>query len=127
MCANCSTGDKTFNCSWSMSQRLSLSAVSSNSTTDSEDYEDCSDSEGESAQPGRSTFVNRITSCLTPSALRARFGRMCTILGNLSWMFTTSILLIGLPVLFAYDREKNYEALEAEQSRFKTTTEEKKQ
>lgn len=26
--------------------------------------------------------------------------------GNLAWIFTTSMLLVGLPVLFAYDREK---------------------
>lgn len=27
--------------------------------------------------------------------------------GNLAWIFTTSMLLVGLPVLYAYDREKN--------------------
>lgn len=26
--------------------------------------------------------------------------------GSLAWIFTTSMLLVGLPVLFAYDREK---------------------
>jgi hypothetical protein len=107
-----------------MSQKLSLSAVST--VSDSEDYEDCTDSEEESMQTRHSAFISRITSFLSPSALRSRFGRLWTIFGNLAWIFTTSVLLIGLPVLFAYDREKNYEALEAEQSRFKTSGEDKK-
>lgn len=27
--------------------------------------------------------------------------------GKIAWIFTTSMLLIGLPILYAYDREKN--------------------
>lgn len=29
------------------------------------------------------------------------------IAGNIAWIFTTSMLLVGLPVLYAYDREKS--------------------
>lgn len=29
------------------------------------------------------------------------------LVGKIAWIFTTSMLLIGLPILYAYDREKN--------------------
>jgi len=30
--------------------------------------------------------------------------------GNLAWILSTSLILVGVPVLFAYDREKNMAA-----------------
>jgi hypothetical protein len=36
-----------------------------------------------------------------------RLGVMWRVAGNLAWIFTTTMLLVGLPVLFAYDREKS--------------------
>lgn len=35
-----------------------------------------------------------------------RMQHVGMVAGNLAWIFTTSMLLVGLPVLFAYDREK---------------------
>lgn len=54
-----------------------------------------------------------------PGSVWQRMQRWGTVLGNVAWMLTTSVILVGLPVLYAYDREKNYEAYEAEQQRFK--------
>lgn len=41
------------------------------------------------------------------TAVYARVGVLFARAGSLAWIFTTSMLLIGLPVLFAYDREKS--------------------
>lgn len=35
-----------------------------------------------------------------------RIGMLMKKAGSIAWVFTTSMLLVGLPVLFAYDREK---------------------
>lgn len=35
-----------------------------------------------------------------------RFRGATRWMGKIAWIFTTSMLLVGLPVLFAYDREK---------------------
>lgn len=35
-----------------------------------------------------------------------RLQHIGRVAGNIAWIFTTSMLLVGLPVLFAYDREK---------------------
>lgn len=40
------------------------------------------------------------------SGISRRISEFTLVAGNLAWVFTTSMLLIGLPVLFAYDREK---------------------
>lgn len=37
----------------------------------------------------------------------ARGRKLVLIAGHLAWIFTTSMLLVGLPILYAYDREKN--------------------
>jgi mitochondrial import receptor subunit TOM22 len=38
--------------------------------------------------------------------------------GKAAWILTTSLLLIGLPLLYAYDREKSLVEYEKEQQRF---------
>lgn len=38
--------------------------------------------------------------------------------GKAAWILTTSVLLIGLPLLYAYDREKSLVDYEKEQQRF---------
>lgn len=81
--------------------------------TDSE-YEDISDSElSETASPrGRhwkllpSWLRIRSGTSLWSLKLYDRIGMLLKKAGSLVWIFTTSMLLVGLPVLFAYDREK---------------------
>ena len=38
--------------------------------------------------------------------------------GKAAWIITTSVLLVGLPLLYAYDREKSLVDYEKEQQRF---------
>jgi len=66
------------------------------------------------------TLWNRLAALkyMFPSWMQFRVGRfsqkmmnqmwsVSLLAGRLAWIFTTSMLLVGLPVLFAYDREKN--------------------
>lgn len=39
-------------------------------------------------------------------------------IGNLAWIITTSTMLLGLPILYAFDREKSSLEFEKEQSKF---------
>jgi hypothetical protein len=96
-------------------------------TTDDggEYYEECeSDNEGNRKQGSISFITN-----LIPSKLRSRlsiwssralsasaaFAKMA---GKAAWILTTSLLLVGLPLLYAYDREKSLVEYEKEQQRF---------
>ncbi len=45
-------------------------------------------------------------------------GNLMQVLGKAAWIITTSALLIGLPLLYAYDREKSLVEYEKEQQRF---------
>ena len=81
---------------------------------DSDDYESYSEDE-----PVLKTGLARQFGFPSWSNIYNRVSSWGVVLGNLMWMMTTSVILIGLPVLYAYDREKNYEAYEAEQQRFK--------
>lgn len=45
-------------------------------------------------------------------------GDVMRVLGKTAWIITTSALLIGLPLLYAYDREKSMLEYEKEQQRF---------
>ena len=60
--------------------------------------------------PGRIRQTIRSTS----SGMIEQSKSVARTAGNLAWIFTTSMLLVGLPVLYAYDREKN-SALQAGQ------------
>lgn len=86
------------------------------------EYEDYSEHEATSSSK---TAVSRrplFSFFSLPANLWGSLQRWGTVLGNVAWMLTTSVILVGLPVLYAYDREKQYEAYEAEQQRFKDTT-----
>lgn len=37
---------------------------------------------------------------------RLKGKKVVEVAGHLAWIFTTSMLLVGLPLLYAYDREK---------------------
>jgi hypothetical protein len=63
---------------------------------------------------GQKTYVKGQKSQFIPLWLQKRvtgvWRRMCELYRltrSLSWICTTTLLLVGLPVLFAYDRDKN--------------------
>lgn len=66
----------------------------------------------------RQSFGARVMAALKPRRIRSSLSKAGQSLmsksynathtiGNLAWIFTTSMLLVGLPILYAYDREKN--------------------
>jgi hypothetical protein len=67
------------------------------------EYEDVSDEYTDSEE----SVAPRQWSWSGWSGLCTRMQGLWKMAGSLAWMFTTSMLLIGLPVLFAYDREKS--------------------
>lgn len=89
---------------------------------DDSEYTDASEDEDqeslESASGARTGVVTSLmhrirrccrwpsTSAFSWGRLRSRMSTVVSFAGNAAWIFTTSMLLIGLPVLFAYDREK---------------------
>lgn len=94
-------------------------------TDDGEYYEECETDNEENKKKGLAAFITN----LIPSKLRSRlsiwsyralsastsFAKMA---GKAAWILTTSLLLIGLPLLYAYDREKSLVEYEKEQQRF---------
>lgn len=61
--------------------------------------------------------VRRRLSALSLRAWSTTFS-MAKWAGKAAWIITTSMVLIGLPLLFAYDREKSLVEYEKEQQRF---------
>lgn len=53
--------------------------------------------------PGR--IGNTIKS--TSASMMEKSKSVAKTAGNVAWIVTTSLILVGLPVLYAYDREKN--------------------
>lgn len=45
-------------------------------------------------------------------------GRIAQWVGRAAWIITTSMLLVGLPLLYVYDQEKSLVEYEKEQQRF---------
>lgn len=100
-----------------------------------DDYEDIDEErdeyeEDEEYSSGNGSWTNSIRR-LIPSSFRRVFGNASAaahrlflsswcIVGSAAWIITTSLILIGLPVLYAYDREQNLVAMEKEQQRFST-------
>ena len=91
------------------------------------EYEDVSDAEEASSE----SIVDRIfaLSDIIPYSwrLRARHllrrtsfvcQRWAKYLGHAAWIFTTSMILVGLPILFAYDREKSTIEFEKEKQKY---------
>ena len=97
-------------------------------TTDEEEYFDGEDAEYEEAGSQRRGPLSFITN-LIPLKLRSRLSiwsaralsassSFAKIVGKTAWIVTTSLLLVGLPLLYAYDREKSLVEYEKEQQRF---------
>jgi hypothetical protein len=85
-----------------------------------EDYEDddeyITEDEDEIVAPSKAGFMDNLKSSLSPSNLKKRWnaGSLMTggksaakVAGNIAWILCTSTLLVGFPILYAYDREKN--------------------
>lgn len=61
---------------------------------------------------------DRAGSWFHQSSLSNLFYRMYSFVSGAAWVITTSLILVGLPILYAYDREQNAVSLEREQQRF---------
>lgn len=94
-------------------------------TTDDEGCEE----EAESVKGG--SLVNPLSFLinLIPVPIRSRLSiwsrkailasiSVAKLTGKAAWIITTSVLLVGLPLLYAYDREKSLVDYEKEQQRF---------
>jgi hypothetical protein len=83
-------------------------------TTDDEEYEQPASPKGRFAAlftvPKRFQALGR--------RIWSASGILMQVLGKAAWIITTSALLIGLPLLYAYDREKSLVEYEKEQQRF---------
>ena len=82
-------------------------------TTDEEEYEPAS-------PKGRFAFLFSFPKRFQAFGRRiwTASGNLMQVLGKAAWIITTSALLIGLPLLYAYDREKSLVEYEKEQQRF---------
>lgn len=86
-----------------------------------EEYEDYLDEDEEASAPGLRNRLTNVLAALAPNrisrtlktsttGLMQKSGSMARTAGNLAWIVSTSLILVGVPVLFAYDREKNMAA-----------------
>lgn len=94
-------------------------------TDEGEYYEECESDDEENKKQGPIAFITN----LIPSKLRTRLSNWSSralsastafakMAGKAAWILTTSLLLVGLPLLYAYDREKSLVEYEKEQQRF---------
>lgn len=96
-------------------------------TTDDEEYYEGEDAdlEEDSQSKGPISFLTN----LIPIKLRSRLSiwsaralsastSFAKMVGKTAWIITTSLLIVGLPLLYAYDREKSLVEYEKEQQRF---------
>lgn len=91
-----------------VTSRNSVAEVDANYDDVYSDYTDSESTEDTSThQPTWTRFIpDWLSSGRWTTKLWSRICRYGQLVGNIAWTFTTSMLLIGLPVLFAYDREK---------------------
>lgn len=95
---------------------------------DDTEYEDVTDAEGVASTE---SIIDRVAalSDIIPYAWRLRTRqlfrkttficrRWTKYIGHAAWIFTTSMILVGLPILFAYDREKSTIEFEKEQQKY---------
>ena len=105
------------------SQLVQNDAINDYTTDDEEEGEELDEYEGE--KNGPMTYLKSFI----PAALRNRLSiwsrralsasmTFAKFTGKTAWILTTSLLLIGLPLLYAYDREKSLVEYEKEQQRF---------
>ena len=96
-------------------------------TTDDEDFEELDEEDGH--YNGKFTGPFGFITAFIPAPFRSRFSiwsrralsasiSFAKMTGKAAWIVTTSVLLIGLPLLYAYDREKSLVDYEKEQQRF---------
>lgn len=92
--------------------------------TDDEDYES-EEYDSVEDKPGPFNFLTsiipiRIRNRLSIWSERALSSSiyLAKMTGKAAWILTTSVLLVGLPLLYAYDREKSLVDYEKEQQRF---------
>ena len=94
-------------------------------TDDEEYYEECEEDPEVNKRQGPVAFITN----LIPFKLRSRISNwsaralsastaFAQMAGKAAWILTTSLLLVGLPLLYAYDREKSLVEYEKEQQRF---------
>lgn len=88
--------------------------------TDEDEYY-TEDEDGEDGAPVNGSMSTRLLASIKPGNLKrslkgagqdlaAKSWKAVKAAGNVAWIVTTSMILIGLPVLYAYDREKNTSA-----------------
>lgn len=101
------------------------------SINDDNEYEDIDGIDDDATLLNSESFLDRIIALkgIVPYSFRRRATRIfastrtfvaqsTAYLGNAAWIFTTSMILIGLPVLYAYDRERSMIEYEREQQKF---------
>ena len=109
------------------SQLVRNDGVIDDYTTDDEDFEELEDDyeRGNGKLNGPFAFI----SAIIPAKFRSRLSiwsrralsasiSFAKLTGKAAWIITTSVLLVGLPLLYAYDREKSLVDYEKEQQRF---------
>lgn len=92
------------------------------------DYGDVDDEAAEEARIAKETVFERICALkyMIPLCIRVRcrtayrffFAKsfvVAAFVGKFSWVLTTSLLLVGLPMFIEYDKEQTYVAYEKEQ------------
>lgn len=87
-----------------------------------DDEEYTTDEEVEANRLSASSALGRWWQRLWQSPLAMSCWRLGSVAATVAWVVTTSLVMTCLPVLYAYDREKNVEAYEAEQQRFTQPT-----
>ena len=90
------------------------------------EYEDVDDEDVSSSEGTRPTsnLLARLSSSLSnifsTSGLPRLGARFYTFVASSAWVLTTTLIMVGLPILYAYDREQNAVAMERDQQRFDT-------
>lgn len=78
---------------------------------DSDDYTDSEEMDTPVSSGIARTYLNRVLAFFPRSWPRGKLSdnlmRLMKSAGNIAWILATSMIMVGLPVLFAYDREKS--------------------
>jgi hypothetical protein len=90
------------------------------------EYEDVDDEQavdgGQVTGPSAflASIYRTISQAFSASSLPRLASRLYTFISSSAWVLTTTLIMVGLPILYAYDREQNLVATEREQQRFDT-------
>lgn len=87
---------------------------------DDSEYEDVDEDLPAAHTPFIERLRRSISGFFSASGLPAFGSRLYSIVASSAWVLTTTLIMVGLPVLYAYDREQNAVAMEREQQRFDT-------